>query len=156
MDTAEREIRKSRCLARLARHIGQERAIGMDVLYEYVFGKTVRHKINDTRQLRTLITSLRREGVPIASVSDRSGGGYYLPAAGSEQVDQVRRYKSRGLRALALAASLSGTTLDEYLGQIRMNLRGETGDAVKHQNDECRSGQDAPMLTTGQIDGLDQ
>lgn len=108
----------------LAKHVGREKAVGADVLFEAVFAEKANHKINDTRRLRKLITELRREGVPIAAVSSSNGGGYYLPGAGSELAEHIGRLKRRGLSSLALAARLDGRTLAEYLGQIQLVLRG--------------------------------
>ena len=70
----ERLERKNRLFAEIQRHIGGHRAIGMAELYEIVFQRPWKHRINDTRRLRTYITELRREGAPICSTSTAEGG----------------------------------------------------------------------------------
>ena len=113
---------KARLLAEISRHIGEERAIGMDRLYDVVFDGPVNHKINDTRKLRKVVTDLRYEGVPICSVSSKDGGGYYLAAAGSEFRDYRDRQKRRALKILARVAKMERISLPELLGQMKLNL----------------------------------
>jgi len=115
---------KNRLLATLARHIGRSRAIGMVALYEEVFGEKWRDKINDTRKLRELITELRREGVPICSVTTKEGGGYYLASAGSELETYCSKLRTSALKKLALEAKLRNITLPELLGQLTLSLTG--------------------------------
>lgn len=114
---------KARLMITIARHVGQEKALGMDQLFEGVFQRPVQNKINDTRELRRLITRLRLDGVPIASVSRPDGGGYYLAQANSELEDYLRRLRRRGLQALALEARLRGINLLELLGQAQLHLK---------------------------------
>lgn len=118
------ETYKAKCMVVLSRHGGEEKAIGMDVLYKAVFGGTVRHKINDTRPLRTVITVLRDEGAAIGSVRRKNGGGYYL-ARGSELVDYKNREKQSALKKLARLAKMEDVSLPQLLGQMKLNLEGE-------------------------------
>lgn len=116
---------KGRLLEVLAGHIGEEHTIGMDVLYEAVFGITVTHKINHTRPLRRLVTALRKKGVAIGSVSSSDGGGYYLIRAASELDDYCMKMLRRpALRKLAMEARIRKIALPELLGQMVMNLEG--------------------------------
>ena len=107
----------------LSRHLGKERAIGADALFSEVYGQEAVDKISGTRRLRHLITALRKNGTPIASVPSRDGGGYYLPV-GSELQQYLGSLQSAGIRKLALVAKLKNVSLPVYLGQIEMNLRG--------------------------------
>ena len=109
-----------RVLMILSRRVGKENAIGMDALFERVFGEKVHHKINDTRKLRTLITALRRKAIPIGSVSTPSAGGYYLVRAGSELDDYCSRLRSRALHSLKMEARLRKQALPEMLGQMSL------------------------------------
>ena len=115
---------EGRCLAILSEHIGAHKAIGMAELYEAVFGETWSHRINDTRLLRTLVTQMRRDGVAICSAASKSGGGYYLAAAGSELKNYLARNKMRALKILARNAAIEKITLQDYLGQMRLNMEG--------------------------------
>ncbi len=115
---------RARLLAELSRHVGEVNAIGMAELFEAVFGENWRNRINDTRKLRSLVTMLRREGVPICSVSSRSGGGYYLAAAGSELRGYTERDKRRALRILARVSRIEKISLPELLGQMRIRMEG--------------------------------
>lgn len=116
------ELRAS-LLAILTKHVGREKAIGMGELYEAVYGKPWRHRINDTRPLRHVITDLRREGRPICSVRTTSGPGYYLPGAASEQRAYVDGLKREAIRKLSMAAKIEEVGLHELLGQMSLNLR---------------------------------
>jgi len=111
-----------RLLGEMSRHIGRERAIGMGELYEIVFDEDWENRINHTRRLRELITEARYEGVPICSDSARSGGGYWLAAAGSEMQDFLASFHRRAVRSLVLEARLRKISLPELLGQMQMNL----------------------------------
>lgn len=113
---------KARLLAELSRHIGAHNAIGMGELYCRVFDKVWMHKINDTRHLRTVVTLLRNEGVPICSASDKNTGGYYLASAGSELENYCSRIRRRGITALMMEAKIRKTALPELLGQIQLSL----------------------------------
>jgi hypothetical protein len=107
-------------------HIGAHNAIGMGELFQEVWGGIWEHRINDTRALRRLITELRAEGVPICSVSDKSGGGYYLAAAGSELTQYLRRSEVRALKILMRNARIKKVSLPNYLGQIKLNMEAES------------------------------
>lgn len=127
---AEREARRARVMTIMAGHIGSHNAIGMGELYEEVFGEPWEHRINDTRALREVITDLRAEGVPICSAADRAGGGYYLAAAGSELQDYLRRSERRALKILKRNARIKRISLPNYLGQIRLQMEGDHGEAA--------------------------
>lgn len=113
---------KSRLLAMLTGHIGGHNAIGMAALFEAVYGEPWKNKINDTRRLRYLITGMRNEGVPICSSSDKTAGGYYLAAAGSELTDYTRRAEMQALKMLMRNAMIKKISLPEYMGQLRLNV----------------------------------
>jgi len=122
---------KARALVILSRHVGRNRMIGMGELYERIYNEAWKNRINDTRKLRTLITSLRRDGVPVSSSPARSGG-YFLASSGSEMDEFCRRLRNRALKILSLEAKLRRKALPEIIGQIQVNLvgdaRGERGD----------------------------
>jgi len=134
---------KNRLLATLSRHIGRSKAIGMAALYEDVFGEGWRDKVNDTRELRRLITELRKEGVPICSVTTKEGGGYYLASAGSELEAYCSKLRTSALKKLALEAKLRNITLPELLGQLTLSLTGgnlnESGDKTQEVAHEERA-----------------
>jgi len=106
----------------LSMHVGEEHAIGAAELYEAVFGEKITHKINHTKQLRKLITALRKKGSPIGSTSSQTGGGYYICRSGSELDDYCRRLRRRGLHSLELEARARKIALPELLGQMSLNL----------------------------------
>ena len=124
MEEIKREEATARLMMALSRHIGRARAIGMGELYEHVFGRSWSNRINDTRQLRKLITVLRKKGVPICSCVSKSGGGYYLASAGSE-FDEfcTRMYRVPALKKLQKEEIMRKIALPELMGQIVMNLR---------------------------------
>ena len=115
---------ENRLLKELSRHVGRGRAVGMGELYQAVYERPYDHRINDTRQLRKLITKLRREGTPICSASATDGGGYFLASAGSELEDYSRRLRKKALKGLKQEAVLRRVTLPELVGQIVINLEG--------------------------------
>lgn len=114
---------KVEILTVLSRHIGKERAIGMAELHKEAFREPWEHRINDTRKLRKIITLLRRDGVPVCSNSEKSGGGYYLASAGSELEDYLVRLRRRALKALSMESQIRRIGLPELLGQMQMNLQ---------------------------------
>jgi hypothetical protein len=117
------EYYKSKALAILTRHIGEEKAIDMGELYRRVYGKEWKHKINDTRKLRTLITKLRYEGCLIGSTRSQCGGGYYIARSASELNEFFERRTHEALKILSLISSMKHMGLDEMLGQMALNLR---------------------------------
>ena len=125
----KQEVVKARLLESLSKHVGVEKAMGMADLFEVVYQRPVEDRINDTRELRKLITNLRLDGVPIASVSRPDGGGYYLAAAGSELEDYLYRLHQRGLKALVLESKIRGISMGELLGRIQIKLERTTCEA---------------------------
>lgn len=125
LSNSEKAEIKARLLSVLTRHPGRGRAIGMGELYEAVYGRPYSNRINGTRALRTLVTELRRDGVPICSTADQAGGGYYLASAGSDLDDYCRRLRSQGLRKLVLEAKLRRLTLPCLLNEIQLRLNSE-------------------------------
>jgi len=123
MTQQEREAAKARLLKEITLHVGGSRSIGMGELYEKVFMETYAHRINDTRRLRTIVTELRRDGVPIVSVSASSGGGYFLASAGSELAGYCRRLRNQALKKLAMEAKLRKMTLPELMGQLILEFK---------------------------------
>lgn len=126
IDQHQREIERLRARVRLQgemwRHIGRHRAIGMAELYEIVYGETWLNRINDTRKLRKLITELRRDGSPICSIADQSGGGYYLAQTTEDLSAYLDRQEHRALKILARNARMKQITLPEYLGQMSLHI----------------------------------
>jgi len=122
MDQLEIE---SRILKVLAGHTGRSRVIGMGELYEKIFGKQWHNRINDTKKLRTAITALRREGVPICSDPSPSGGGYYNASTPGELNAYLDRDKRRAINILAKCAAMRQIALPELLGQLQLELEGK-------------------------------
>jgi len=127
MQDKEKELEKYRfrLLSEMVNHIGQHNAIGMGELFEAVIDEDWQHRINDTRKLRFLITALRAEGIPICSISNRNGGGYYLAAAGSELIAYLRRAERRALKILMRNARIKKISLPNYLGQLRLGMEAD-------------------------------
>jgi biotin operon repressor len=113
---------ENRLLRVLSEHPGKARAISMPALQKAIFGSEIGDKINGTRKLRQLITRLRKEGLPICSVVDQNGGGYYLASASSDIEDYLRRLRNQALRKLAIEARIRKVAMPELLGQISVAL----------------------------------
>lgn len=124
------EVVKAKLLESLSRHVGVEKAMGMTDLFETVYQRPVSDRINDTRELRKVITTLRLDGVPIGSVTRPDGGGYYLAAAGSELEDYLSRLHQRGLKALVLESKIRGISLLDLLDRIQVKLEGAHREAA--------------------------
>ena len=120
---------RHRLLAELTSHIGEMNAIGMPALYRAVFDRPWSDRVNDTRHIRKLVTTMREEGVPICS-SASNGGGYYLAAAGSELEAYLRRDKFRALRILKRDAAILKISLPNYLGQLKMETEDGKNEAA--------------------------
>jgi len=82
----DRQARKRRLRQVLGARVGRARAVPMGELHRLIFGDSPRHSINGTRGLRTLITELREEGVPVCA----SDEGYYLPRSATELLGQLQ------------------------------------------------------------------
>ena len=117
-----KEVYKNRLLAEMTRHIGKARAIPMTRLYRVVFEDEHNDKINDTRKLRDLITELKRDGVPIASMRNKNAGGYYLPGTAQELTEYCDGIKREALKKLAMVARLKEMALPALLGQMELEL----------------------------------
>jgi len=116
--SSEHERMKSRLLVELTGRIGRQNRIGMGELYTKVFGRTWKHRINDTRPLRDLVEELRFDGRPI--ISDNTG--YWLASSSSELVDYCRRESKKALRILAKQSRMLKKSLPEYLGQLTLDV----------------------------------
>ena len=125
MKVEDKDRLKGAALKILSRHVGANRKIGMGELYFAVFGESWSNRINDTRALRKVITELRQEGVPICSVADSTGGGYYLASVDSELHRYLERLRTQALKKLALEAKIRRISMHELLGQMTMNFRAE-------------------------------
>jgi hypothetical protein len=102
-------------------HVGSNRKIGMGELYEQIFGRPWRHRINDTRDVRHLIEDLQREeGLRICS----DAGGYWLAASGSELEAYLDRQRRRALKILAKEARIRRMELPALLGQLAIDFSG--------------------------------
>jgi len=112
-----------RMLGILTRHVGIEKAVGMGELYEMVFEKPWKNRINDTRSLRRLITEARYEGVLIGETRKMSGGGYYLARSTYELSGFFQRRKKEALKKLHMVARMQKIGLAELLGQMQLSLR---------------------------------
>ena len=124
MTPEERQHYESKLLKIMMSHTGKTKMIGMGELYTQVFDDPWSHRINDTRRLRSIITGLRKEGVPICSVAAQTGGGYYTSSAGSELTEYLGKLRAQGIRKLALEAHLRRMSLAELLGQAQLELMG--------------------------------
>ncbi len=123
MTTAETAAARQRLYALMLRHVGPDSKVGMGELYEQVFEKPWRHRINDTRQLRRLITDMREDGMPVLSNTD----GYWIAASSSELNDWCEKDKARALAILARIARIRKISLPEYLGQMQLELEAPDG-----------------------------
>lgn len=123
MTEEERLMLKNRLLMEMARHNGPNRKIGMGELFEVVYQKTWNNRINDTRDIRTLITDLRREGVAIGSKKSHSDGGYWLMSTASELDEYCSRLTGEAIKKLGQAARLRNIALPALLGQMALDMR---------------------------------
>jgi hypothetical protein len=125
IDTSET---RNRLWAELSSHIGGWNAIGMAALYQAVYNRPWNNRINDTRALRILITTLREEGKAICSVATSTGGGYYLPAVGSELTNYLDRLKYSALKRLRRYAKMKNISLPNLYGQLKLESEGGNND----------------------------
>ena len=123
MTPEDKERYKAVILKELTLHVGTARPIGMGELFVRVFGEGWDNRINDTRQLRYLITELRDEGIPICSQVLRSGGGYYIAAAGSELEDYCSKLEKQAIKKLSQVSKMRRMSLPTLMGQLSMDLR---------------------------------
>jgi hypothetical protein len=137
---------KMKLVMKLTQHVGRQHAVNMAELYECIYDRPVQKLVNDTRRLRELIETVRREGVPVCSRTDSSGGGYYLASAGSELDSYCQRLRKSALKKLAVEAKLRRLGLPELLGQISLKL-AQTGDV--DGGSQVQSGLDGTVAEAG-------
>jgi len=130
---------------KLTSHVGVNNAVGMAELYESIYEKPVEKLVNDTRRLRKLVERIRKEGVPVCSMTN-GGGGYYLASAGSELDGYCQRLRKSALKKLAVEAKLRKVGLPALLGQISLKLSGGENGADQVRGD---AGNDATGRITG-------
>ena len=106
----------------LTTHIGEEKAIGMGELYERVFEKHWRNRINDTRALRSLITRMRHQGSLIGEIRSSNGGGYYLARSTHELEKFFDKRKKEALKKLYMISRMKKISLPDLLGQMRISM----------------------------------
>lgn len=122
MTKEELDAAKLKLYMVLLQHVGPDKKIGMGELYEKVFGMPWKHRINDTKALRKLITEMRREGQPVMSDSSSTNGGYWIAASASEINAYCEHTKKRALSILKRISTLKKVSLPEYLGQLQLDL----------------------------------
>jgi hypothetical protein len=110
----------------LSQHTGREKAIGMAQLYEAVYQRPWRNKINDTRELRRLITALRYQGALIGESRGRTGGGYYLARSTHELTQFFDRRKHEALKKLLMVSKMQKIGLHELMGQMAFNIKTQS------------------------------
>jgi hypothetical protein len=118
MTKEEWDAARLRLYGLMVRHVGPDKKIGMGELFEQVFLRSWHHRINDTRNLRTLITEMRNEGMPVCS----DGRGYWNAASASELSQYFDRNKKRALTILGQISRMKKVSLPEYLGQMQLEL----------------------------------
>lgn len=116
----EIEAARMRLYGIMIKHNGPEKKIGMGELYKQVFGRPWQNRINDTRPLRTLITDMRKEGMPVLS----NQNGYWLAASSTELNDYCDRRSRRAIKELSRISRMKKVSLPEYLGQLQLELGG--------------------------------
>ena len=109
---------KTRLYMIMLQHIGPSQKIGMGELYEQVFGRPWNNRINDTRQIRMLITQMKKEGQAVMSSSSSTNGGYWIAASGSELDAFVKKDKLRALKILSRISNMKKVSLPELMGQM--------------------------------------
>ena len=69
------------------------------------------------RQVRSLITRLRLDGVAVCATPER---GYFIAASGEELESTCQFLRGRAMHSLVLEARLRKTTLADLIGQLRL------------------------------------
>ena len=115
---------RDRLQKEIMRHVSPAQKIGMGELYEKAFLESWSNRINDTRELRKLITELRNEGLPIRSSRSHTNGGYWLATA-SELDAYCRDIIGEAKKKLRMAARLRNIAMPVLVGQLALELDDE-------------------------------
>ena len=100
---------KDQLLTILSSHVGRGKGITVVALA---------HSLDTySRQVRTLITELRLDGIAICGKPDT---GYYIAANAEELEDTCQFLRSRALHSLQLEACLRKVPLVDLVGQMRL------------------------------------
>jgi L-fucose isomerase-like protein len=113
--------RAFKALVILQRHVGVENAISMTELFREVFQEEVKDKISSTRELRKVITELRKMGIPVCSeMRNKRQTGYFL-ARDAQEIDKYfELMEKRALKTLYLISRIKNISLPQYLGQLKL------------------------------------
>lgn len=93
----------------LSRHTGRDNGIAADTLAE-MLGVA-------SRQVRTLITALRSEGVAVCGTPET---GYYIAANADELEETCQFLRHRAMHSLTLESRLRGIPMPDLLGQLHL------------------------------------
>jgi hypothetical protein len=106
----------------MLQHVGPDRKVGMGQLFREVFKRPWKHRINDTRLLRKLITEMRNDGQAVMSSTSSSRGGYWIASSASELNAYTEKEKKAAIKVLARLARMKKVSLPDYLGQMKLEL----------------------------------
>lgn len=110
---------KDLCAKLLAQRIGRERGVTAQVLSAQLSVPT--------RALRTLISELRSEGMPICG---HPTTGYYIAETAAELQSTCDFLRSRALHSLVLESRLRKCSLAQLIGQLQLELDSQPTDEV--------------------------
>ena len=128
MTKAQLDAARLKLYGVMLQHVGPEKRIGMGELFQEVFGRPWRHRINDTKVLRRLITEMRRDGQPVMSDTSTTNGGYWIAASSSEINAWCDHSKRRALSILSRISRIKRVSLPEYLGQMQIEAEAAHDD----------------------------
>ena len=120
----DKKTRKLQVLGKLAHHVGIENAIGMGELYELIYEKKWKNRINDTRPIRKIIDELKKDGEPVCSIQGKGGTGYFIRAVQQELDNDNRRIILRVLKQLETVANREKISMPDLLSRMALNMRG--------------------------------
>lgn len=106
----------------MLQHVGPDKKIGMGELFETVFERPWKHRINDTRQIRMLIDQMKQDGQAVMSSTSSTNGGYWIAASASELTAFEEKDKKRAVKILSRLSSMRKTSLPDYIGQMKLEL----------------------------------
>ena len=98
----------------LSQHQGRENGIG-------VYALAMEAGISE-RQVRKLVSQLRREGTAICA---KPKTGYYLAVTPDELRESCAFLHARALHSLQLASRIQNVALPDLLGQLMLNVGAE-------------------------------
>ncbi|MEW6646509.1 MAG: hypothetical protein AB1450_04880 [Pseudomonadota bacterium] len=123
MNDLERDELKRRVRVLLEDRVGPDECINMYQLYHAATGRQIipLRRVDQTRQIRTVIAELQEDGLAIVHKAGNEGG-YYIAADKADIEREAAWFRKRAMAALRREKMLRRISTEELLRQLRIEF----------------------------------